>query len=102
MSSGVKDSDGCSPLEVALNWLYNFEGCIDAAICLINHGCGGDKEKAQLLYGACLWNRLDIVKELIELHSVNPNCEWLSLLYYEECMILLSLNPCTYSALVYK
>ena len=78
-SPGVNDRDGCSPLEAALIWLYNFEGCNDAAICLINRGCGGDKQKAQLLYGACLWGRLDIVKELVELHNLNPNRKWLVL-----------------------
>ena len=90
-SPGVNDRDGCSPLEAALIWLYNFEGCNDAAICLINHGCGGDKQKAQLLYGACLWDRLDIVKELIELHNLNPSRKWL-VLYCEGCVDL-CLNP---------
>lgn len=49
------------------------EGCVDVAHYLINRGCGGNLERVTLLAGACYCGKLDIIKELVELHKVDPS-----------------------------
>jgi len=44
-----------------------------AALYLINCGCGGDEEKARLLCDACSMGEIDIVKKLVERHKIDPN-----------------------------
>ena len=66
---------GRSPLDVALA-LYK---SVDVALYLINHGCGDDKDKAKLLCKACGLDRLDIVKELVEEHKLDPNGRYYNL-----------------------
>ena len=65
----LRDDKGRSPLDLALV-LYR---SVDVALYLINHGCGDDQDKAKLLCEACGQNRLDIVKELVEDHGLDPN-----------------------------
>ncbi len=47
----------------------------DLALFLVNHGCGDDDGKEKLLFAACYLDNLDIVKELIEKHKVDPKSE---------------------------
>ena len=54
-------------------------GSVDVALYLINRGCGDDKDKANLLCRACLDDRLDIVKELVEEHKLDPNGKYYNL-----------------------
>ena len=49
----------------------------DVALYLINHGYGDDKDKAKLLCRASGQNKLDIVKELVEEHKLDPNGKYL-------------------------
>ena len=69
----VRDDQGQSPLDLALESLYT--DCGDVALYLINRGCGDDKDKDKLLCRACYWDRLDVVKELVEQHDRDPNGE---------------------------
>ena len=72
----VRDKNGYSPLDLALHYQNDNEGNYDtAAFMIMNHGCGSDNDKALLLCGACRWGKLDMVKELIEKHNLNPNGE---------------------------
>ena len=72
----VKDGHGRSPLDIALEYLYDDDDCIDVALYLINHGCGDDEGKNKLLCRSCRWGRLDVVKELVEEHSCYPTSEF--------------------------
>ena len=73
---GVTDGEGSTPLDTALTWIHSFDGCGDVALYLINRGCGTGNHLARLLCGACSLGRLDVVKELVEQHKVDPNSEW--------------------------
>ena len=75
----VRDDEGQSPLDKALRGLYpdnygdNYE-CVDVALYLMSRGCAcGDENKAKLLLAACLHGNLDVVKELVEQHKVDPS-----------------------------
>ena len=74
LTAGVRDDNGESPLDVALD-----EGSVDngdVGLYLIkHHGCGDEQDKAKLLCKACKWGNLDVVKELVEQHNVDPNGE---------------------------
>ena len=49
----------------------------DVGLYLIkHHGCGDEQDKAELLYKACECGNLDVVKELVEQHNVDPNGEY--------------------------
>ena len=54
-------------------------GSVDVALYLINHGAGDDKDKAKLLCRACQLDRLDIVKEFVEEHKLDPNGKYYNL-----------------------
>ena len=49
------------------------KGCVDVALYLINLSCGGAEDQGRLLCEASAWGVLDVVKELIEKHKVDPN-----------------------------
>ena len=70
----VRDDEEQSPLDLALEDLYN-DDCVDVALYLINHGCGDDKDKDKLLCRACWRGSLDVVKELVKKHDRDPNGE---------------------------
>ena len=74
-SAGVQDDKGRSPLNCAFENVYDDEDYVDTAHYLISRGCGGDKERGRLLCGACYSGNLDMVKELVEQHKVDPNSE---------------------------
>ncbi len=71
------DVEGKSPLDYALdghNDNYD-EVSVYIALYLVNHGCGDDKDKDRLLFAACCQGELNVVKELITKHKVEPNGE---------------------------
>ncbi len=71
----MRDDEERSPLDKALDGLFD-DGCVDVALYLMSRGCGGgDEDKVKLLCGACHWGKLDMVKELVELHKVDPKSE---------------------------
>ena len=72
-TADVRDNSSQSPLDRALEHCYGTKGCVDVTLCLTNRGCGGDKEKGDVLFGACWWGKLDVVKELVEQHKVDPS-----------------------------
>ncbi len=77
MYTDVKDDKGQSPLDKALNnlnRLYN-DDRVDIALYLMSRGCGGDEHKAKVLLEACRMGKLGVVKELVELHKVDPKSE---------------------------
>ncbi len=63
------------PLDSALEGLYENDEQCDIALYLVNRGCGSDEDKAKLLCEACKHGQLDIVKELVEQHNVDPKGE---------------------------
>ena len=72
----MRDDEGRSPLDIALEDLYGNEGCVDVALYLMSCGYAcGDEDKAKLLCAACYWGKLDVVKELVEQHKVDPKSE---------------------------
>ncbi len=75
MCTDVRDGKGQSPpLDLALVDMY--DTCVDVALYLMSRGCAcGDEDKAKLLCGACLFGKLDMVKELVEQHKVDPKSE---------------------------
>ena len=48
---------------------------LNTALYLVTHGYGGDEDKVKVLHKACYWGKLDVVKELVEQHKVDPNSE---------------------------
>ena len=77
MTAVVRGDNGQSPLDMALD-----EGSVDngdVGLYLIKHHCGGDEQdKAKLLCKACKWGNLDVMKELVEQHNVDPNGEYIT------------------------
>ncbi len=72
----MRDEEGQSPLDKALEDLDDDDdGCADVALYLMSRGCGGDEDKAKLLCGACWRGKLDVVKELVEQHKLDPKSE---------------------------
>ena len=71
-TADVKDDQGQSPLDTALDNDYN-EGCVEVAQYLMHLGYGGDKERVRLLHEASHHGKLDVVQELVEQHKVDPS-----------------------------
>ena len=65
----IRDDEGRSPLDLALD---SYISHFDVALYLFSHGCDDDRDKAKLLCEASQQNRLDIVKELVEDHRLDP------------------------------
>ena len=51
------------------------DGVLNTALYLVTHGYGEDEDKVKVLRKACYWRKLDVVKELVEQHKVDPNGE---------------------------
>ena len=51
------------------------DGYFNFALYLVKHGFGSNEGRVKVLHEACLWDRLDVVKELVEQHKVDPNGE---------------------------
>ncbi len=64
-----------SPLDNALEEPCDSEVDADVALYLVRRGCGSDENKAKFLCRACYCGELDVVKELVEQHEVDPKCE---------------------------
>ena len=77
MYTDVRDDEGKSPLDKAMapECLYENEGCVDVALYLMSRGCGSDDDKSKLLSAACDHGNLSVVKNLVELHKVDPKSE---------------------------
>ena len=71
----MRDDEGRSPLDRVLEDVDDEKELVyrlNLGLYLINHGCCGDEGKVKLLCVACLQGRLDMVKELVEQHKVDP------------------------------
>ena len=78
----MRDDQGNSPLDFALHWEIDYyDVSVDTALYLVNHGCGDVKDKVKLLCAAYCQDKLDIVKEIIENHKVDPKSEIIITLY---------------------
>ena len=77
LTAGVRDDNGRSPLDLALDEGSEDDGRVGLYL-IKHHGWSDEQDKAKLLYKACKWGRLDVVKELIEQHNVDPNCEYIT------------------------
>ena len=75
-TAGVRDNNGRSPLDSTLDGNDPFGSCVDVALYLINHGCGGANDRNKLMTRACESGKPDVVKELVEQHKVDPNGEF--------------------------
>ena len=75
-TAGVRDNNGRSPLDSALDCNDLLRSCLDVALYLINHGCGGAEDRKKLMTRACELGKLGVVKELVEQHKVDPNGEF--------------------------
>ncbi len=72
----MRDDERYSPLDRALEDLYD-EDCVDVAHYLMSRGCAcGDEDKARLLCAACYLGKLGVVKELVEQYKVDPNSKY--------------------------
>ena len=74
LTSGVRDANGRSPLDAALDEKSWNNG--DVGLYLMkHHGCVDEQDKAKLLCKACQRGNLDVVEELVVQHNVDPNGE---------------------------
>ena len=64
--------NGESPLDKALD---GYSEDFDVALYLINNGYGSEQDKAKLLCKGCTSGNLDVVRELVEQHKVDPTGE---------------------------
>ena len=81
--SDLKDNEGETPLNKVLGYTYLDlrEDLVDLSLSLVTRGCGSEKDKGNLLCVACYMSKLDVIKELVELHKVEPSGE-LIILYH--------------------
>lgn len=75
------DEKSCNAVDKVLADLQRYtaneySSCIDCALYLINRGSGSSEQKAKLLNEACLSGNFNAVKELVEIHNVDPNGEF--------------------------
>ncbi|XP_064382604.1 uncharacterized protein LOC135331395 isoform X2 [Halichondria panicea] len=68
----LRDKNGQSPLDLAMDHMHDYDGCMDVALYLKSRGCGGDEDKPRFLCAACRRGRLGVVKELVEQDKVDP------------------------------
>ena len=77
LTAGLRDGYGRSPLDVALD-KDSEENCNVGFYLIYHHGCGDEQDKAKLLCKACDRGNLDVVKELVEQHNMDPNGEYIA------------------------
>ena len=76
----VRDDEGRSPLDILLegiddlDWFKQYYG-FPIAHYLLSCGYGDKEDRVKWLYKACRWGQLEVVKELVERHNVDPNGE---------------------------
>ena len=75
LTAGVRDANGRSPLNAALDEESNWDNGRVGLYLIKHHGCVDEQDKARLLCKACKEGNLDVVKELVEQHDVDPNGE---------------------------
>ena len=78
LTAGVQDDEGESLLDVTLENIddyYIADDSLNIALYLVTRGYDGDEDKVKVLCKACEWSKLDVVKELVEQHKVDPNGE---------------------------
>ena len=74
--SDLKDNEGETPLDkVMAKYPFEDESLINLAYSLVKRGCGCEKDKGNLLCAGCYWYELDMVKDLVEQHKVDPRGE---------------------------
>ena len=79
----MRDDKGMLPLERAMENVYTNKGCPEVAHYLMRHGCDSNKKTiTELLCGACTRGKLNIVKDLVEQHKLDPNSEFHWLISY--------------------
>ena len=77
----VRDDEGRSPLDILLEGIVNPMNwkkqcyCFPIAHYLLSCGYGDDEDGVKWLYEACKWSELEVVKELVERHNVDPKGE---------------------------
>ncbi len=76
----MKDDQGQSPLDIVLDELDDLDDdsgdYVDVALYLMNHGCAyADEVKVMLMFVACLYGMLGVVKELVEQFKVDLKSE---------------------------
>ena len=71
----MQDGDGDSPLVRG-----TVVEMLDRMLYLISHGCGNNKFKDKAFITACRSGKLEVVKELVEKHNVDPKGDNVSLL----------------------
>ena len=54
---------------------FDSDEYFDLALYLVNHGFGSNEGRVNILCKACDWGELDVVKELVKQHKVDPNGE---------------------------
>ena len=77
LTAGVRDDNGRSPLDVALDEESWDDGSVGLYL-MKHHGCVDEQDKAKVLCKACKGRNLDVVKELVEQHNVDPNGEYIT------------------------
>ena len=88
---GVRDSQGHSLVDMTLVNIYEYDDPdhgLDIALYLINHGVDDEQDKARLLCEACYLGNLDIVKELVEQHNVDPNGEYYDCVHLHTILLI--------------
>ena len=79
-NTGVRDDQGRSLVDMILANMYEYyddpDDGFDIALFLINHGVDDEQDIANVLCEACERGNLDVVKELVEQHNVDPNGEY--------------------------
>ena len=68
----MEDGDGDPPLDEVVEM-----SGLDRMLYLNNHGSGNDSIKHAAVIKACEDGKLEVVKELVEQHNVNPKCNHL-------------------------
>ena len=81
LTAGVRDDNGRSPLDVVLDEESRDDGCVGLYL-MKHHCCLDEQDKAKLLCKACQGWNLDVVKELVEQHNVDPNCEYITRYFF--------------------
>ena len=71
----VRDNEGRLPLDILLEGIDNFfkrDYGFDIASYLLSCGYGDVEDRVKWLYKACRWGQLEVVKELVDTHDVDP------------------------------
>ena len=76
----VRDEEGRTPLDILLegtddlDWLEQYNGFL-IALYLLGCSYGDEEDTVKWLYKACRWGEVEVVKQLVERHNVDPKGE---------------------------